>query len=81
MFKIKGLKQNDIQHITRKEKLIIRIQTIITIRHGGLGHYVQEPWPYLSNVTPSPYLLNFVKNEVSLVELTACRCENGQSEN
>ena len=32
-------------------------------------------------MTPSPYLLlSHVKNEFSVVELTACQCENGQSE-
>ena len=36
--------------------------------HGGLGHQVQESWPYLSNVTLSPYLLSHVKNEFSPVE-------------
>ena len=35
---------------TRKEK-IIRIWITI-IRQGGLGHEVQESWPYLSNSTP-----------------------------
>ena len=34
----------------------------------------------LSSVIPSPYGLSHVKNEFSLVELTACQCENGQSE-
>ena len=65
----------------KKRKTNNKDTKIITIRHGGLGHQVQEPWPYLSNVTPSPYLLSQVKNEFSLVELTACQCENGQSEN
>ena len=41
-------------------------------RHGGLGHEVQESWPYLSNATPWPYELSHVKNEFSLVGLTAC---------
>ena len=31
---------------------ILRIWITI-IRHGGLGHEVQESWPYLSNATPS----------------------------
>ena len=35
---IKGRGGNDVQWIT------------IT-RHGGLGHEVQESWPYLSNLT------------------------------
>ena len=38
-----------------------------------------RPLGYLSNVTPSPSGLSHVKNEFSLVGLTACR-ENGQSE-
>ena len=58
---------------TGKEKITI-------IRHGGLGHQVQESWPYLSNATPQPYELSHVKNEFSLVGLTACQYENGQSE-
>ena len=37
-----------------------------------------RPLGYLSNVTPSPSGLSHVKNEFSLVGLTACR-ENGQS--
>ena len=32
----------------------------------------QESWPYLSNATPWPYELSHVKNEFSLVGLTAC---------
>ena len=40
---------------------------ITIILHGGLGHEVQESWPYLSNVTPWPYELSHVKNEFSLV--------------
>ena len=60
---------------TGKEK-ILRIWITI-IRHGGLGHEVQESWPYLSNATSWPYELSHVKNEVSLVELTACQYENG----
>ena len=39
-------------NIERKEKLI-RIW-ITMIRHGSLGREVQESWPYLSNVSPSP---------------------------
>ena len=45
---------------------ILRIWITI-IRHGGLGHEVQESWPYLSNATPWPYELSHVKNEFSLV--------------
>ena len=42
------------------------------IRHGGLAlNEVQESWPYLSNATPCPYELSHVKNEFSLVGLTA----------
>ena len=65
-------------NIERKEKLI-RIW-ITMIRHGSLGHQVQESWPYLLNVTPSPYGPSHVKNEFFLMRLTACQCENGQSE-
>ena len=35
---------------------------------------VQESWPYLSNATPWPYELSHVKNEFSLVGLTASDC-------
>ena len=42
-----------------------------------LGDEVQESWPYLSNATPWPYELSHVKNESSLVGLTACQYENG----
>ena len=38
---------------------------------------VQESWPYLSDATPWPYELSRVKNEFSLVGLTACQYENG----
>ena len=48
--------------------------------HGGLGHQFQESWPYLSNATPQLYELSHVKNEFSLVGLTECQYENGQSE-
>ena len=37
---------------------------ITIIRHGGLGHEVQESWPYLSSIE-----LSHVKNEFSLVGL------------
>ena len=60
---------------TGKEKILTIWITII--RHGGLGHEVQESWPYLSNATPRPYELSHVKNEFSLVGLTACQYENG----
>ena len=36
---------------------ILRIWITI-IRHGGLGHEVQEAWPYLSNATLWPYELS-----------------------
>ena len=55
---------------------ILRIWITI-IRHGGLGHEVQETWPYLSNATHWPYELSHVKNEFSLVGLTTCQYENG----
>ena len=65
---------------TGKEK-ILRIWITCTpiLRHGGSGHEVQESWPYLSNATPWPYELSHVKNEFSLVGLTACQHESGQS--
>ena len=67
---------NEVQHKNWKGK-ILRIWITI-IRHSGLGHEVQESWPYLSNVTPCrPYELSHVKNEFSLVGLTACQYENG----
>ena len=53
---------------------------ITIIRHGGLGNEVQESWPYLSNATPQPYELSDVKNEFSIMGLTACQYENGQNE-
>ena len=40
-------------------------------------HEFQGSWPYLSNATPWPYELSHVKNEFSLVGLTACQYENG----
>ena len=69
---IKGRGGNDVQHKNWKGK-ILRIWITI-IRHGGLGHEVQESWPYLSNATPWPYELSHVKNEFSLVGLTALSC-------
>ena len=60
---------------TGKEKILGRWITII--RHGSLGHEVQESWPYLSNATSWPYELSHEKNEFSLVGLTACQYENG----
>ena len=47
---------NDVQYKNWKGK-ILRIWITI-IRHGGLGHEVQESWPYLSNATPWPYKLS-----------------------
>ena len=46
---IKGRGGNDVQH---KNSII---------RHCGLGHEVQESWPYLSNATLGPYELSHVK--------------------
>ena len=37
---------------------------------------VQESRPYLSKATPWPYELSHVKNEFSLVGLTACQIFN-----
>ena len=54
-YAIKGRGGNDVQHKDWKGK-ILRIWIKI-IRHGGLGHEVQESWPYLSNATPWPYEL------------------------
>ena len=61
---------------TGKEKYL-RDGLQYIIRHGGLGHEVQGSWPYLSNATPWPYKLSHVKNEFSLVGLTAYQYENG----
>ena len=72
---IKGRGGDDVQHKNWKGKILSIWITII--RHGGLGHEVQESWPYLSNETPWPYELSHVKNEFSLVGLTACQYENG----
>ena len=72
---IKGRGGNDVQHKNCKGK-ILRIWITI-IRHGGSGHEVQESWPYLTNATSWPYELSHVKNEFSLVGLTACQYENG----
>ena len=66
-------------NIKTGKETILRIWITI-IRHGGSGHEVQESRPYLSNATPWPYELSHVKNEFSLVGLTACQYENGQSE-
>ena len=72
---LKGRGGNDVQHKNWIGK-ILRIW-ITTIRHGGLGHEVQESWPYLSNATLWPYELSHVKNEFFLMGLTACQYENG----
>ena len=74
-YAIKGRGGNDVKHKDWKGK-ILRIWIKI-IRHGGLGHEVQESWPYLSNATPWLYELSHVKNEFSLVGLIACQYENG----
>ena len=71
---IKGRGGNDVQHKKWKGKILRTWITII--RHGGLGHEVQGSWLYLSNATPWPYELSYVKNEFSLVGLTACQYEN-----
>ena len=67
-----------VQHKNWKGKILKIWITIIC--HGVLGHEVQESWPYLSNATPCPYELSHVKNEFSLVGLTAFQYENGLSE-
>ena len=54
---------------------------VAIIRQGGLGHEVQESWSYPSNVTPWPYEVSHVKNEFSLLELTACHAVNSNREN
>ena len=72
---LKGRGGNEVQHKNWKGK-ILRIWITI-IRPCGLGHEVQEAWPYLSNATPWPYELSHVKNEFSLVGFTACQYDNG----
>ena len=62
---IKGRGGNDLQHKNWKGK-ILRIWITI-IRHGGLGHEVQESWPYLSNATPWPYELSQAR-ELHLID-------------
>ena len=64
---IKGRGGNDVQHKNWKGK-ILRIWITI-IRHGGLGHEVQESWPYLSNATPWPYELSQAR-ELHLIDKT-----------
>ena len=61
---IKGRGGNDVQHKNWKGK-ILRIWITI-IRHGGLGHEVQESWPYLSSATPWHilYLIFSIHNHV-----------------
>ena len=61
---IKGRGGNDVQHKNTKDM-------DYNIRHGDLGHEIQESWPYLSNATPWPYELSHVKNEFSLVVLAS----------
>ena len=53
--------------ITKGDDLILQIATV-------------QSRLYLSNATLWPYELSHVKNEFSLVGLTACQYENGQSE-
>ena len=62
-------------NITTGKKKILTIW--ITIIRHGLSYEIQELWPYLSNATPGSYELSHVRNEFSLVGLTACRYENG----
>ena len=45
---------------------------ITIIRQGGLGQRFKSH-AYLSNATPWSYKLSHVKNEFSLVGLTACQ--------
>ena len=61
-YAIKGRGGNDVQHKDWKGK-ILRIWIKI-IRHGGLGHEVQESWPYLSNATPFLLLIGARKTQV-----------------
>ena len=68
-YAIKGRGGNDVQHKDWKGK-VLRIWIKI-IRHGGLGHEVQESWPYLSNATPWPYELNHLSNFGSSMKGTA----------
>ena len=71
---IKGRGGNGVQYKNWKGK-ILRIWITI-IRHGGLGHEVQESWPYLSNATPWPYELSHVKNEAPEGEAALGLCCN-----
>ena len=58
---IKGRDRNDIQHKNWKGE-ILRIWITI-IRHGRLGHEVQESWPYLSKaMTLEPHGITAVTN-------------------
>ena len=59
---IKGRGGNDVQHKNWKGKILwiwIKI-----IRHGGLGHEVQQSWPYLSNAIDKAILINKAKKEM-----------------
>ena len=64
---IKGRGGNYVRHKNWKGK-ILRIWITI-IRHGGLGHEVQESWPYLSNATPWPYELSRVINKINIATI------------
>ena len=50
---------------------------LLQISHLYIHPEVKESWPYLSNATPWHYELSHVRNEFSLVGLTACQYENG----
>ena len=52
---IKGISGHDVQHRKLEKKKLIRIW-ITRIRHGGLGHLVQESWPYQFIKCDSPAL-------------------------
>ena len=55
---IKGRGGNDVQHKNWKGK-ILRIWITI-IRHGGLGHEVQESWPYLGFLVFPVFMLHVI---------------------
>ena len=63
---IKGRGGNDVQDKNWKGK-ILRIWITI-VRHGGLGHEVQESRPYLSNATPG---VAFDQERMSWIILSA----------
>ena len=59
---IKGTGGNDVQHKNWKGK-ILRIWITI-IRHGGLGHEVEESWPYLSGRARESHLIDNNDNNI-----------------